>query len=105
MAQIGDFVWSEGMIASIDRVRESPTALYKFEGRAIGYYTGTNYIKTWPYFDYLDKFYSSENDPLVVLADLEQIADFLKLSKYKAIADLAKPFLTELVLWILARET
>jgi hypothetical protein len=29
MAQIGDFVWSDGMIASIDKVREFPTALYK----------------------------------------------------------------------------
>lgn len=105
MAQIGDFVWSDGMIASIDRVREFPTPFYQFEGRAIGYYSGNNSIKTWHYFDYMDKFYSSENDPLVVLADLEQIANFIKMPKYKAASDLAKPFLTELVLWILAKET
>lgn len=105
MAQIGDFVWSDGMIASIDRVREPiNTGLYYFEGRSIGSYSGTNDLRRWNYFDYTTQFLSKKDDPLVTLADLEQVAKFIQDPRYKDRTEAAKPFITRLFLWCLSKE-
>ena len=104
MAQIGDFVWSDGMIASVDKIMPVNTGIYYFEGRSIGAYSGHNDIKKWTYFDYITRYFSKKDDPLVTLSDLEQVAKFIQDSRYKDKVEIAKPFITELVLWCLARK-
>ncbi len=102
MAQIGDFVWSDGMITSLDQEKENPSDLYQFKGRAIGQYTGTNKLRIWDSFQYEPLLYSSKDDPLVCIKDLKILAPFLKLPICSDSE--VKQFITELTLWCLARE-
>ena len=106
MAQIGDFVWSDGMIVSVDKIREPiNVGFYDFVGRSIGAFSGYNGTRKWRLFAYKEYFLSKKNDPLVTLSDLEQVAEFIQNPRFKDATEAAKPFITELVLWCLARET
>ena len=99
MAELGDFVWSDNCITSIDRLKRDPSPVYYWTGRSIGH----PFRNKWEYLSYQNVFHSRKDSRLLSLADLECLIPFIRLPIHQNEREI-KQFITELVVWCLNRE-